>query len=193
MRLPQLQIIAITALTSIWVITSTNLYVYAGNQETISVHYAPEENLEHIDVALINTALHEIDFASYVLTDVPVIEALTRAATRGVHVRLYLYEGQFNDHGKPYQALQALQNTPGVMIKFKSQHRPLMHLKSYQIDGYLLRSGAANLSASGLKLQDNDLIIINDKDIVQHFKKKFDAMWEKTNLLVYKDNYPTFQ
>jgi phosphatidylserine/phosphatidylglycerophosphate/cardiolipin synthase-like enzyme len=35
-----------------------------------------------------------------------------------------------------------------------------MHLKSYQIDSKLLRTGAANFSASGLKRQDNDLIVI---------------------------------
>ncbi|WGJ13761.1 hypothetical protein QEV83_13860 [Methylocapsa sp. D3K7] len=35
-----------------------------------------------------------------------------------------------------------------------------MHLKRYHIDGRLLRSGAANFSASGLKRQDNDLIVI---------------------------------
>ena len=32
-----------------------------------------------------------------------------------------------------------------------------MHLKSHQIDGLLLRTGATNFSASGLKRQDNDL------------------------------------
>jgi hypothetical protein len=32
------------------------------------VHYAPAENLEHIDVSLIDTAKYEIDFAAYVLT-----------------------------------------------------------------------------------------------------------------------------
>jgi phosphatidylserine/phosphatidylglycerophosphate/cardiolipin synthase-like enzyme len=46
-------------------------------------HYAPAENLEHIDVALIDTARREIDLAAYVLTDWPVIQALTRAADRG--------------------------------------------------------------------------------------------------------------
>jgi hypothetical protein len=35
-----------------------------------------------------------------------------------------------------------------------------MHLKSCQIDGRLLRMGAANFSASCLKRQDNDLIVI---------------------------------
>ena len=33
------------------------------------IHYAPAENLEHIDVALIDRAEHEIDLAAYVLTD----------------------------------------------------------------------------------------------------------------------------
>jgi phosphatidylserine/phosphatidylglycerophosphate/cardiolipin synthase-like enzyme len=41
-------------------------------------------------VALIDRAEHEIDLAAYVLTDWPVMEALTRAADRGVKVRIYL-------------------------------------------------------------------------------------------------------
>ena len=51
-----------------------------------AIHYAPGENLEHVDVALIDGAQHEIDMAAYVLTDWPVMQALTRAADRGVEV-----------------------------------------------------------------------------------------------------------
>jgi phosphatidylserine/phosphatidylglycerophosphate/cardiolipin synthase-like enzyme len=50
------------------------------------IHYAPTENLEHIDVALIDGTRHEIDMAANVLTDWPVMQALTRAADRGVEV-----------------------------------------------------------------------------------------------------------
>jgi phosphatidylserine/phosphatidylglycerophosphate/cardiolipin synthase-like enzyme len=55
-----------------------------------AIHYAPVENLEHVDVALIDRAEHEIDIAAYVLTDWAVMQALTRAADRGVHIRIYL-------------------------------------------------------------------------------------------------------
>jgi phosphatidylserine/phosphatidylglycerophosphate/cardiolipin synthase-like enzyme len=48
------------------------------------VHYAPAENLEHIDVGLIDRAKKSIDMAAYVLTDWAVIQALTKAADRGV-------------------------------------------------------------------------------------------------------------
>jgi phosphatidylserine/phosphatidylglycerophosphate/cardiolipin synthase-like enzyme len=50
-----------------------------------------------------------------------------------------------------------------------------MHLKSYQIDGRLLRTGAANFSASGLKRQDNDLIVIESAEAAASFKHNFDA------------------
>lgn len=43
------------------------------------IHYARAENLEHVDVALIDRAAHEIDLAAYVLTDWPIMQAFTRA------------------------------------------------------------------------------------------------------------------
>jgi len=52
-----------------------------------SIHYAPAENLEHVDVALIDAAKHEIDLAAYVLTDWPIIQALTRTVGRKRRVR----------------------------------------------------------------------------------------------------------
>jgi phosphatidylserine/phosphatidylglycerophosphate/cardiolipin synthase-like enzyme len=48
-------------------------------------------------------------------------------------------------------------------------------LKSYEIDGRLLRTGAANFSASGLKRQDNDLIIIESAEAAAAFKHNFEA------------------
>jgi phosphatidylserine/phosphatidylglycerophosphate/cardiolipin synthase-like enzyme len=53
-------------------------------------------------------------------------------------------------------------------------HGAPMHLKSYQIDGRVLRPGAANFSASGLKRQDNDLIVIGDSQAPAKFKQTFE-------------------
>ena len=49
-----------------------------------------------------------------------------------------------------------------------------MLLKNYQIDGRLLRTGAANFSASGLKRQDNDLIVIESAEAARKFKSVFE-------------------
>src|ERR1035441_4407411 len=52
------------------------------------IHYAPVENLEHIDLALIRSATKSVDVAAYSLTDWAIISALTDARTRGVIVRI---------------------------------------------------------------------------------------------------------
>jgi phosphatidylserine/phosphatidylglycerophosphate/cardiolipin synthase-like enzyme len=93
--------------------------------------------------------------AAFVLSDWPVMQALTRAADRGVKVRIYLDGTQLAEHSQT-AAFQDLIEAPGVEVRVKRRYVP-MHLKSYEIDGRILRTGAANFSASGLKRQDNDL------------------------------------
>jgi phosphatidylserine/phosphatidylglycerophosphate/cardiolipin synthase-like enzyme len=130
---------------------------------------------EHVDVALIDGAQHEIDMAAYVLTDWPVIQALTRAVDRGVKVPIYLDGTQLAER-EPAKVFFDLAETPGVEIRIKHESSAPMHLKSYQIDGKLLRTGAANFSASGLKRQDNDLIVIESADARND--TAVDAVWD---------------
>jgi phosphatidylserine/phosphatidylglycerophosphate/cardiolipin synthase-like enzyme len=146
------------------------------------VHYAPAENLEHIDAVLIDQARHEIDMAAYVLTDWPVIQALTRVAKRGVNVRIYL-DGEQLSEREPAGVLQDLAETPGVEIRIKRDKGAPMHLKSYQIDRRMLRTGAANFSASGLKHQDNDLVVIESAHAAAAFKRKFDTQFAAGKML----------
>jgi phosphatidylserine/phosphatidylglycerophosphate/cardiolipin synthase-like enzyme len=113
------------------------------------IHYAPGESLEHIDVALIDRAEREIDMAAYVLTDWPVMQALTRAADRGVHIRIYLDGTQLAER-EPAKVFNDLAETPGVEMRIKHKARDPMHLKSYQIDRALLAHRRRELSASGL-------------------------------------------
>jgi phosphatidylserine/phosphatidylglycerophosphate/cardiolipin synthase-like enzyme len=144
--------------------------------EAAAVHYAPAENLEHIDVGLIDRAKASIDMAAYVLTDWAVIQALVRAADRGVAVRVYLDGGQFGarDLKQPFLDLKV---TPGVQIKAKPPGGPLMHFKAYQIDGRVLRTGSANFSPSGLKRQDNDLVVIESHEVAEAFRRNFERVF----------------
>jgi len=141
------------------------------------IHYAPSENLEHIDVELIDGAQHEIDMAAYVLTDVAVIHALIRAAERGVAIRIVLYVPQIPAGGYVLGQLESLRDTAGISIRYR-ETGPLMHLKNYAIDGRILRTGSANFSASGLKHQDNDLIVIESADAVAGFRAQFERVWK---------------
>ena len=134
------------------------------------------EALNTSTLRLIDGAQHVIDMAAYVLTDWPVMQALTRAADRGVAIRIYLDATQLAER-EPVKVFNELAETPDVEIRIKHKARDPMHLKSYQIDGKLLRTGAANFSASGLKRQDNDLIVIEGAEAAASFKCNFDAQF----------------
>ncbi len=58
--------------------------------DPVEVHYAPVENLERVDVALLQSARSKIDLTAFSLTDWPVIDALVDAHRRGVVVRVVL-------------------------------------------------------------------------------------------------------
>lgn len=139
-------------------------------------HFAPEENLEPIDVAAIDGARAAIDMAAFVLTDRPVIFALTRAARRGVKVRLFRQVEDFTPATATAEALAALEQA-GAAIRYKDPTTPLMHLKAYCVDGDLLRVGAANFSFSGLTRQNNDLEIARGPGVCVAFDAAFARMW----------------
>jgi PLD-like domain len=128
------------------------------------IHYAPVENLEHVDLALIRSAKKSVDIAMYTLTDWAIIAALKDARVRGVTIRIAL-------DPSVRQAYDKLADMADV-VRVKKRG-PLMHLKAYAIDGALLRTGSANLSPSGLKQQDNDLIILRDPVAAAKFEVRF--------------------
>jgi phosphatidylserine/phosphatidylglycerophosphate/cardiolipin synthase-like enzyme len=105
-----------------------------------------------------------------------VIQALTRAADRGVAIRIYLDGRQFHA-SNPSQAFLDLKMTPDVVIKTRRRGAPLTHFKAYQIDGRILRTGSANFSPSGLNRQDNDLVVIESPEAAEAFKRDFERIF----------------
>jgi phosphatidylserine/phosphatidylglycerophosphate/cardiolipin synthase-like enzyme len=141
--------------------------------------YPPDENLEAIDVALIGKARRSIDFAAYVLTSIPIGQALDDAAARGVRVRIYRDGADVRMPAalaEPYDRLVARQN---VEARYKGSPEPIMHLKAYAVDGALLREGAGNFTHSGLLRQDNSLVALRCREAVARFRKQFEAMWRR--------------
>ena len=101
------------------------------------IHYAPVENLEQADVALIDRAEHDIDIAAYVLTDWPVMRALIRAAGRGVRVRIYMDGGRIGER-EPTPLFQELLANPEIEMRFKRSGSPLITSRVIKstADGY---------------------------------------------------------
>ncbi|PWB79950.1 MAG: phosphatidylserine synthase [Methylocystaceae bacterium] len=144
----------------------------------VRVFYGPRDGFESVDARLIAGAKKSIDMAAYVLTDRALVSALGASAMRGVRVRLYI-DGE--ERGRTSSAIDAIASTPNVEIRRKGRSRDLMHLKSYQVDGRILRSGSANFSVSGGEFQDNDLILIESRAAVEKFEETFERLWARSD------------
>jgi hypothetical protein len=81
------------------------------------IHYALDEDLESIDVALVGEAVKQIDMAAYVLTDRAVIEALRQAAVRGVKVRIWRDPGMAVRVGEADVQAQLAGRLQGIEIR----------------------------------------------------------------------------
>jgi phosphatidylserine/phosphatidylglycerophosphate/cardiolipin synthase-like enzyme len=167
-----------------------------GSGGAVEFHYSPAENLEALDRATFLSARRSIDLCAYSLTDHALTEALTAAAQHGVKVRIYLdrsqTDGEISREEKKGRgsdgeedptdagALAQLAATPNIELRVKHS-KTLMHLKSYVVDGQLLRSGSANFSPTGEKRQDNDLSFQHDPALVQGFETNFEHLWDRTD------------
>ena len=149
--------------------------------QTGSHLYSPGDNLEQSELAQLETATRSIDVAMYSFTDRYLAEELAALARKGVHIRVYRDREQFAQENRwGTGTTTGILLAAGVEVRIKGA-RDLMHLKSYAIDGRLLRTGSANWSPTGLKRQDNDLLYEASPDAVARFESKFEDMWNRTS------------
>ena len=148
-----------------------------GTAQTDAHLYSPGTNLERSELTQLETATRTLDVAMYSFTDQELAEELATLARRGVRVRVYRDREQFS----PEMRWGGITTTgillaAGVEVRVKGA-KDLMHLKSYAIDGHLLRSGSANWSPTALKRQDNDVLSESSPEAVGRFEAKFEEMW----------------
>jgi phosphatidylserine/phosphatidylglycerophosphate/cardiolipin synthase-like enzyme len=145
----------------------------------VEIRYAPAADLERIDLALLRQATRSIDIAAYLFVDQALIEALADAARRGVRVRLYLDGGQEALREGFGGRARGLRGIDRIELRLKPPGSDIMHLKSYSVDRKLLRTGSANFTYSGLKREDDDLVVIRDPAAIAAFAESFEAMWRR--------------
>ena len=151
------------------------------------VYYGPGTNLESADLAILRAAHESINAALYSGSDRRICREMANAAQRGVRVRVYRdgseYEAE-EQRGIGQTCAQLLVSS-GAKVRVK-QTEGLMHLKSYAVDGKVLRTGSANLSWSaeaGDSVQDNDVVFLGSSTAASQFKQEFEAMWQRPSNL----------
>uniref|UniRef100_A0A1A9VH42 Mitochondrial cardiolipin hydrolase n=1 Tax=Glossina austeni TaxID=7395 RepID=A0A1A9VH42_GLOAU len=162
--------------------------------------YCMDSNVQII-VDLLNATKYSIDLAMYMITSIPISEALAEASLRGVIVRVITEYSETASMRS--QAVYLLRF--GAAVRFNTQtSRNLMHHKFCVLDSpstikYLLKkrnmfdvkksaeidnissvlmTGSLNWTMRGYSSNYENVLLTNQRQMIQKYSDEFQHMWE---------------
>jgi len=134
--------------------------------------FSPRGGTEAAIVRAIDAARLEAAVAMFTFTSRPVMDALERAAARGVRVKMMLFSGQ---------KFPFLQETKAgaIDLRFKDgrKEKGQMHNKFAVLDGRLLINGSYNWTATAETSNTENTIFTTEPAYVAPYKAEFDKLF----------------
>lgn len=127
----------------------------------------------------IDAASCTIDINMYLLSDDATIEALLRAETRGVEVRLIYEEAPFGGGVGIVDMTENLANH-GVDVRPGPDGLRFMHAKYIVVDGHIAIITNQNLTYSAFESNREFGVVTNDRHDVEALAAVFEADWNRT-------------
>lgn len=143
--------------------------------ENIEIYFSPQDKpLTNAVIPKIKNAKKYIYMPTFFVTDKNIVEELIRAKKRGVDVKIILDAlSAANKHSKHEILRQA-----GIQVKTEN-YAGKMHTKTIVIDDEFLIIGSMNFSFSGNNKNDENLIVLKNKEASIFYKDFFLYEWNK--------------
>ena len=148
--------------------------IYKLNNTEVEVYFSPKDKTSNRIIELINGAQTYIYVPTFLITHSGIAKALINAKARGIDVRVIIDANSVTTKNTKH----ALLRKSNVMLKTEN-YAGKMHSKSMIIDDLYFITGSMNFSNSGENKNDENTIIIKDKDIAQLHKNIFLYLWTK--------------
>jgi competence ComEA-like helix-hairpin-helix protein len=150
------------------------LFIFSFNAlAKIELYFSLYDDPESIIIKNIDNAEEFINIAMYTFTDREIAQAILRAKDRGVDIKIYLDRSQVN--AKYSKSRYFINNgMEGIRI---SSNNYIMHNKFAVIDNEIVITGSYNWTASAGKRNDENLLVIDDKNIIKKYQNQFNNLW----------------
>ena len=153
----------------------TDYRTFENGNTSVSVYFSPKDKqLSKIIVPLINKAQNTILIPTFLITDKNIAQALIDARQRGVNIKVIIDAANANSVYSKHNMLR--QN--GIPVKTEI-YAGKLHAKTMIIDGIYTIIGSMNFSASGENKNDENTMIIKDKNIANFYTAYFNYLWTK--------------
>lgn len=163
--------------------------------------FSPQDNIKETVIGLIKSEKEKICVASYTLTDQDIAKALIKAKKRGMQVELIVDKCYQSDKfskvaliaqkGIPVFVFQPMSKDNFCDVK-KAKAYGLMHNKFLifynNLEGKkILMTGSFNLTRSANEYNKENIVILENKEIIQDFDKEF-SMMKKQSVPLNRDS-----
>lgn len=148
---------------------------YNKENSTVSVYFSPKDKqISKVIIPLIDNAKESILIPTFLITDKNLTQALINARQRGVSIKVIVDAANANS---VYSKHNMLRNN-GILVKTEI-YAGKLHSKTMIIDGKYTVLGSMNFSASGENKNDENTIIIKDREIANLYTAYFNYLWKK--------------
>lgn len=144
------------------------------NNAGFQVYFSPNDKGINAVIALIDNAHKYIYVPAFLITHKQFTQSLIHASKRGVDVKVIL--DATNTHTSTSKLKLLRQN--GILVKTEN-YAGKLHSKSLIIDDIYTVIGSMNFSRSGDGANDENLLIIKNKDIALFYKIFFQYLWKR--------------
>ncbi len=170
------------------------VWVHSGLLPFCTVYFTPRDDLKSLLIACIKEERKSIDCAMYMFTEKTIAQEILQAYLRGIKVRIIL--DPISMDSKFGKGLFLKNNGMHICVfepSFLNPYiEPIMHHKFF-IFGYnerlqrpLVWTGSYNCTASASRLHEENVIITDDVQAIEEYKKCFSMMlarFDKTKYL----------
>ena len=152
-------------------LSKTNIKL--NDDTTVSVYFSPQDKaITGSIIPLINKAENYIYAPIFYLTHSGVIESLIEAKARGVDVKVIV---DANSSANKYSKHHFLREK-GIEVKTENWGGK-MHMKSLVADDKYVVIASMNWTKAAEKANDENTIVIENKDVALKFKNEFIRLW----------------
>ena len=140
------------------------------NRIKIENYFCPEDNCASKVIDLIKNAENSIYFMTFSFTNEEIADALVKKD--GLEINGIFDSVQASSKYSQFKRLQDF----GINVK-KDSNKYKMHHKVFIIDNQTVATGSFNPTLSADTRNDENLLIIHDKEIAKEFLEEFDGLW----------------
>ncbi len=141
---------------------------------TVSVYFSPQDKaITNAIIPLINKTEHYIYTPIFYLTHKGVIQSLLNAKQRGVEVKVIIDANSASNNYSKHHMLRE----NGIEVKTENWGGK-MHMKSLVADDKYLVIASMNWTNSAENTNDENTIVIENKELALQFKNEFLRLWK---------------